>query len=315
MKNRVLIVGPWVSGHIQNWLGDNQDYDYLIVTCHKSNDHEQKRNVKQVFFINQIISFFLFPFILMYYYLRFRPDLIHVHFLSSYGILSSFLPGSKILSLWGTDINGKMTSRKLFRFIGCMAMKRYNVINSPAQHMTNKISSWGVDIDKVRTFQYGIDTSRLDGMLRRCSRQNDINPHKIVVASIRNWDSLYQIEKLLDIWSNLDEKRFTLKLFGKSNDPKIDNRIRTHAERFSNIEVVGFVTQEQFYSSLLDCNIFLSLPTMDGTPLSVIECIYLGLAPVVTDLEFYNTDMKVNESLKVNVDFDSEEIEKCIESA
>ncbi|WP_340481003.1 glycosyltransferase [Vibrio anguillarum] len=315
MKKKVLIVGPWVSGHIQNWLGNNEDYDYLIVTCHRFDTLDEKRNIKQVFVINQLISFILFPFVLFYHYLNFRPNLTHVHFLSSYGILSSFLPGVKLLSLWGTDINGKVTHNKFFRFVGCLAMKRYKVINSPAQHMTNKISSWGVSRNKIRTFQYGIDTGRLDGVVNRHSIKYNYNTQKIVVASIRNWDSLYQIETLIESWRGFDKNKFTLKLFGKSSNPKVDRRIRTLCESISNIEVVGFVTQEQFYNNLLDCNVFVSLPTMDGTPLSVIECTYLGLAPVVTSLDFYSTDMVFDDSLKIKVSFDSEELKNCIESS
>ncbi|GEK15065.1 glycosyltransferase [Aliivibrio fischeri] len=315
MKKKVLIVGPWVSGHIQNWLGDNDDYDYLIVTCHQFNSLEEKINIKQVYIINQLISFALFPFVLFYHYLKYRPNLIHVHFLSSYGILSSFLPGVKLLSLWGTDINGRMTNNKLFRFIGCMAMKNYEIINSPAQHMTDKISSWGVNRKKIRTFQYGIDTDRLDSIIISHNYKYRGNSTKFVVASIRNWDLLYQIEKLINSWKHLDKNQFTLKLFGKSNDPKIDNKIRALCENFDNIEVIGFVTQEQFYNNLLDCNAFVSLPTMDGTPLSVIECTYLGLAPVVTNLDFYSTDMILDDSFKIKVNFNTEELKECLQSS
>ncbi|MGV2837746.1 glycosyltransferase [Vibrio cyclitrophicus] len=315
MKKKVLIVGPWVSGHIQNWLGNNEDYDYLIVTCHQFDNLDEKRNVKQVFIINQLVSFIVFPFALLYYYLKFRPNLIHVHFLSSYGILSSFLPGVKLLSLWGTDINGKVTHHKMFRFIGCLAMKRYKLINSPAQHMTDKISSWGISRNKIRTFQYGIDIGRLDGVINHHSKKHNYNSGKIVVASIRNWDTLYQIDKLIDSWKELDKDKFVLKLFGKSSNSKVESRIHTLCENFSNIEVIGFVTQEQFYNKLLECNAFVSLPTMDGTPLSVIECTYLGLAPVVTSLDFYSTDMVFDDSFKIKVNFDSEELKNCIESS
>ncbi|MCV5927571.1 hypothetical protein OFO11_37310, partial [Escherichia coli] len=83
----------------------------------------------------------------------------------SYGILSSFLPGKKILSLWGTDINGKATKNKLFRRVACRAMRKYTIINSPALHMTKKINSWGVEQNKIKTFQYGIDTNKLDRVL------------------------------------------------------------------------------------------------------------------------------------------------------
>ncbi|EKP4442249.1 glycosyltransferase, partial [Vibrio alginolyticus] len=302
--------GPWVSGHIQNWLKNNKKFDCLVLTCHDYGGVKTgKYNVKSCFLFNRWISFLIFPFFLAYYYAIYRPHLVHVHFLSSYGILSSFLPGKKILSLWGTDINGKVTKNKFFRRAACSAMRKYTIINSPALHMTKKINSWGVEQNKIKTFQYGIDTNKLDKIL---DKKVIVNKDVITVASIRNWDSLYQIEQLLNIWEKFECEKFQLKLFGKSHNLEIEKRITNICSKMDNVEIVGFVSQDEFYSSLLSCDVFVSLPVMDGTPLSVIESIYLGLSPVVTDLPFYTTDFKLENQYIVPAKFSYESLHKSI---
>ncbi|MDG2898628.1 hypothetical protein P7M61_29840, partial [Vibrio parahaemolyticus] len=60
-NNKVLIVGPWVSGHIQNWLKNNKNFDCLILTCHDYGGVKtDEYNVKSCFLFNRWISFLIF---------------------------------------------------------------------------------------------------------------------------------------------------------------------------------------------------------------------------------------------------------------
>lgn len=117
MKNRnnVLVIGPWVSGHIQQWIGNDSSYNYTVVTCHKDKN-KKPTMVHNLFFINRLISFSILPFALIYYYFLVKPKIIHVHYLSSYGLISSFLPGKKLF------LFGEVISIKLLMQILCLGL-------------------------------------------------------------------------------------------------------------------------------------------------------------------------------------------------
>lgn len=285
MKKKILLVGPWVSGHIKNWLGNNEhpDFEYRILTCHPYKS-DLGYSVKSGFVINQFTSFILFPLFLLYELLIFRPDLTHVHFGSSYGLLSSWIPGKKILSLWGTDVNGKMSKYRFFFKICRACYNRYDVINSPAQHITTKLINGGIKKSKIVTFQYGIDINKLEFYRKKFPKKSNLS-NKVVFSSIRNWDELYQVKELIEIWDEVTPDNYILNIFGRSISGNIEKEIKDLIRNSCRkVRLMGFLDQEQFYRNLCDSDAFISIPTMDGLPLSVLECMCLNLYPIVSDI-------------------------------
>lgn len=308
-RNKILVIGPWVSGHIQQWIGNDANYDYTIITSHKDKN-KNPPNVHNLFFINRIISFSILPFILVYYYLLIRPSITHVHYLSSYGLISSFLPGKKIISIWGSDFNkianANAISRTIYRYVLC----RYNIINSPGIHITKKLLELGINKERIITLQYGVNFKKLNNY-SVLSQKNK----KYVVASIRNWDDVYQIKKLVTSWNKISPKKAELWLFGKSNNERTEKEIINLAKNNSSIKILGFLPHEELYHKLSCANAFISIPKMDGTPLSVLECCYLKLTPIVTDLPFYDSSIKVPQGCLLPLNFTTDELEIAVLTA
>lgn len=312
MKKKVLIIGPWVSGHIQQWLGDDSSFDYLIVTCHKIKPSQKQNNVKCYFIFNMLISFIIFPFFLVYNYLKFKPEIVHVHFLSSYGLLSCFLPRKKIISIWGSDFNAKAKKNKVLKKIYLFILSKYNIINSPGKHITDDLISYNISPSKIITLQYGIDMDKID-LIKKTNTKNRVD-NKIVFASIRNWDNVYQIEKLITTWKKLNTSQYELWLFGKSNNIKCENNILSIAKNIDNIKIIGFLPHNELYSKLLAVDAFISIPKMDGTPLSVLECCYLELLPVVTDIPFYRENILTINKKYLSKNFSKTELSLILEA-
>lgn len=220
----------------------------------------------------------------MYELILFRPDLTHVHFGSSYGLLSSWLPGKKILSLWGTDVNGKMSQSQAFFQICRACYNRYDVINSPAHHITKKLISGGIEKRKILTFQYGIDINKLEKFRNKFPRKIG-SSDKVVFSSIRNWDELYQVRELIEVWDEITPDNYILNIYGRSTSKSVTQDIQELIVNSTNkVRLMGFLDQEQFYRSLCDSDGFISIPTMDGLPLSVLECMCLNLYPILSDI-------------------------------
>ncbi|MGI2148265.1 glycosyltransferase [Shewanella baltica] len=278
MKKKILVIGPLSSGHIQNWLGHYEESNVRIITCHKFRG-DCNYDFRCSFFINQFISFLIFPFYLFYQFLFFRPNIVHVHFLSSYGLLCSFLPAKKIISIWGTDFNGRMSKNRFSNMLYCFILKRYDIINAPSIYITDKLVSYGFDPKSILTLQYGVDIDFLSSFI------SEKKHGEIIFSSIRNWDSLYQIEELIKVWEDIALPNYKLRIFGKSNNPIVVKKISQLVENSSaNIELVGFLKGSQFYKLLSESRAFVSIPIMDGIPLSVLECMALNLVPILSDI-------------------------------
>ncbi|TWX54047.1 glycosyltransferase [Colwellia hornerae] len=286
MKNRVLVIGPWSSGHIQKWLGNCNEFDVRILTCHKFLT-KSGYDVRGGFLINSFLSFFIFPLFLIYHTLRFKPDILHVHYSASYGFLSFFMPIKKIVSIWGTDFN-RSIERRYFKHLYIFMLRRFTIINSPSENITRKLICLGIKKENILTLQYGID---LDFLSKYQEKKNN----NIIISSIRNWDDLYQIEELITLWDDISPSGIKLRIFGKTNDKIKENKIKNLIiNSKSDIELIGFLSGELFYSKLSESVAFISVPLIDGMPLSVMECLFLKLFPIISDIPA-NKELILNE--------------------
>ncbi|MEY0008293.1 glycosyltransferase [Providencia rettgeri] len=308
MKKKILIIGPWISGHIQQWLGDDTSYDYLILTCHKIKPSQKENNLKCYFLFSQIISFIFFPFFLLLNYIKFKPDIIHVHFLSSYGLLSSFLPQKKIISIWGSDFNAKAKKNMILRMIYTFILKRYDVINSPGYHITKDLISFSIPDSKILTLQYGIDLTKIEKYALTKIKKTE----KVIFSSIRNWDSIYQIDKLITIWNKLRLPNSELWIFGKTENKNREVMIKKLIDKGYNIKLLGFLSHDELYKKLSSTDAFISIPKMDGTPLSVIECCYLELLPIVTTPPFYQDNIYTALDCSIPINFNEDHLSKAL---
>lgn len=287
---KIFLVAPLSSGHLQKWLLPfSNDYEFVFFTLHPQELPKEFKNCK-VFKFPRLTGTKL-DFVLSIPYLQFaimksKPSLIYASFLSSYGLIAalSFSKCSKILSTWGTDVNGKPQESYLFSLIIKMLINRFDWINAPADHIKNKLVLLGAQTDKIDVFQYGIDFS-----MYKLKENNNVDTVKFL--SIRNWDSLYNIKNIIMAYSRFCQNRLAkteLNILGKGNAKQrneILSLISNLDFKFGKVNVVGFVNKSELVEHLFRNDIVVSVPSMDGTPLSLLESMYVGLIPVVSKID------------------------------
>ena len=283
---KIMVIGPMSSGHIQRWITPLiSKYNFEIVTLHNSIDIPEGVKVRSLLkvFNNRLDFFVNIPY-LLYLFLKIRPDLIHVHFLSSYGIMASFLPRSvkKILSIWGTDLNGKPTKNKIMRFLACTALSKYDIINVPANHMKDKLNRiFGFNTEEnIVVFQYGVELSKLP------QRTLIIDNPIIKIASVRNWDELYHISDFISAFSRIENENLRLFVYGKGSK-QAESKVHALISNLndSRITIMGFVKRNEMLEQLAKMDIVVSIPDKDGAPLSLMESMYIGLYPLVSTID------------------------------
>lgn len=311
-KVKVLVIGPWISGHIQNWLGNDSEFDIRGVTFHPKPIANNLYTIKSCFFINRFFSMLLFPFFLILNFVYYKPNVIHVHFLSSYGLLSLFLPGKKIVSIWGSDFNKSMMKNNFRKKLYTFVLNHYDVVNSPSLNISKEIIKCGVNKSKTLTLQYGVDAKNLSLINRK--HDGDIFEKKII-SSIRNWDDLYQVKELIKAWEEISPTDYKLRIFGKSSNADVIKSINNIVSNCSSdIEIVGFIQGDEFYQLLKESTAFISIPIMDGTPLSVLECMALKLIPIVSNIPANKEWVVTSDSMYLDVPIDKKQLSSAIDN-
>lgn len=308
---RLLIIGPWSSGHIQRWIGNiGPEFKIKVITLHgDAPDVDQVEVIRLPAITNTRLDFLLYINKVRRIAKEFSPDLIHAHFLSSYGILASFLKGyRKILSIWGTDVNGKINTNPILKKMVGYSLGEYDIINVPAIHLADKIKSIRyIDNDKIHIFQYGVETDKLPV-------KTDVANDTINICSIRNWAPLYHVDdilhgykKFITQFKNIDVK---LHLYGGGtlNDEVRISKLIEKLE-FSNEEFnfVGRVDRERLMSDLSIMDIAISIPDKDGTPLSLFEVLSIGVYPVLSRIDANIEWLDEEHAVYIN-SYDSDEI-------
>jgi glycosyltransferase involved in cell wall biosynthesis len=209
------------------------------------------------------------------------------HFLSSYGLLSLLIPAKNLtLNTWGSDVNLLYKSNNKFKkWLVKLALKRFVWINAPALHMKEKLISLGAPAENIHVYQYGVNYSKLNGMIKNKNKN-------ITIISNRNWQTLYCIDTIVlgfvqwQLTSNIIAE---LHIYGGGSlaDTKRIAQLVDDAPPVisSRILVKGIFDKNTMLENMSSANLFVSIPIRDGTPLSLLEAMVLGLYPVVSDID------------------------------
>lgn len=285
-KPVLAVIGPVEGDHLNRWVRPFvEPYDVHVFTLHDFADHvpgvsyhalPRPTGTRLDFFINlprlrrQLI--------------KLQPKLIHTHYLSSYGVMAAIAAPSeipKVLTVWGTDVN-KGLRTPLIRNLCLRALPTYQAVNCPSRALEQNLVREGVPIGRIHVFQYGVRTD----ILPQKKPKSPDRPWRLV--SFRDWAPLYRIETILKLFSEFSavHQDVELHLMGRAHGDekaKIESLVAASA-RPDLIHIHGFVTRERQLEILSDMDFMISIPIMDGMPLSLLESCYIGHIPMLSSI-------------------------------
>lgn len=211
-----------------------------------------------------------------------KPDLLNAHFLSSYGVLGSLvrpLNCPYVISLHGSDVL-HIANRSLLHATGAkLALRRADLITSPAQHMTDRLDAF-VGADKpILTAQYGVDTT--------CFHPPPVAARRSpICVSTRAMDPIYNVETTLLAARTLEEIGSPLQLH-LANEGPLYSELRRRAADLglqSRVRFLGRIGQDEIAAALRSAAVYVSTSLSDGASLSLLEAMACGSFPVVSDI-------------------------------
>lgn len=273
---KVLILSDQLSPHTQKWISSIKTYgDAEVCLIDTSLFHGTKKPALK-------IARYLFLYLkALYFYFYLRPDIIHGHYVSSYGLIATLLPSRKIiLSAWGSDILNNQTRNSLSQKLLTFSLNRSKFTFADSEDLIIQCRKISPSDGRYKLINWGIDLSKF-----KISSQDF---QEIRFISIRNFEPIYNIPLIIDsfnkLCSNFGEQKFSLEIFGRGSlESEIKNLI-SQSPYQSCIKLRGFVPLETVYESLSHSNCMITVPVTDGTASSLLEAMACGLFIIGSDL-------------------------------
>jgi glycosyltransferase involved in cell wall biosynthesis len=221
---------------------------------------------------------------------RIKPDIVHVHWAHFASYVGAGWKGPVVVTAWGSDIyrSGNFSDHDWKRLVA--KLRAAAAVTCDSNDQANAIRALTGRTDGVSVIQWGIDTEVFrPGSPSAPFAEVPSEPDRPVVLSIRNFVPLYNLETIVDAFALvLQEVPRAFLLMKKYNsEAGYVDAIRARIERLGIGHATGIVEQvpyERMPDMYRTAAVTVSVPTSDGTPMSLLEAMACGSVPIFSDL-------------------------------
>ena len=279
-KKLILIGSSSGAVHLKNYYDLIKDFfdDILIIT----NSEIDFCNFKVIDFgFRNPISIIKSIKTLNQIYKDYQPSVIHVHQANSYGFISIKANKDKfplVLTTWGSDVLLLPNKNFLFKKMVSYNLRNSDYITADASFMREAIHKI-VANKKVEIINFGIDFDDVELI----EKEN-------IIYSNRLHNDLYNIDDIIIGFSKFVKSHPDWKLIVGANGKNTDS-LKVLAESIlpsGAYEFIGFVNQAENKRQYLRAKVWVSIPSSDGTAISLLEAMGYGCIPVLSDLPANN---------------------------
>ncbi|GIX23099.1 MULTISPECIES: glycosyltransferase [Caldimonas] len=209
-----------------------------------------------------------------------QPDLVHGHYLTSYGFWAASLGRHPlVLSAWGSDVLVSPRHSRLVRALTGWTLRRADLVTADSRDMLEAIAAYRPRA-ALHQVLWGVDTTKFVAVHKTAT------PLRLV--SLRNWEPNYRIDLVLHAAAQLRERRpglsFELHLCGGG---PLEAELRAQAQALGVDGVVrwhGRVDEDRLAEIVRNAHLAVSVPESDATSVALLEAMAAGLAVIVSDL-------------------------------
>ncbi|MFC1475987.1 glycosyltransferase [Candidatus Zixiibacteriota bacterium] len=213
---------------------------------------------------------------------KFQPQIINALFIPNYGwagALSGFAP--LVISAWGSDVLISPRKSWLHRRRVSWAMSKADLLFSDARVITERMIELGADRQRIITVPLGIDPALLARQLDKSSADD-----RCTIITNRKFEPLYHNDTFVEAAVQLAQANTSMKfvLIGEGRTrAELEERVQRAGLR-ETIMFRPFLAAKDLYDELAAGDIYVSCSASDGTSVSLLESLALGLYPLVTDI-------------------------------
>lgn len=218
-----------------------------------------------------------------------QPDLLNTHFLTGYGYwgdFSGFRPN--VLSVWGDDVYVTPHENPLKLHLASRALRHADAVTGDSQDILHACARLGADPARCFEVLWGVDFSVFHPDRRPDLRQRlGIEQDAPVLFSPRSFTQpYYNLDIIIEACRRVREVRpRTHVIFsGYEGDQTPFVEAARAAGLTGNTHFVGRIPHEEFADYLVASDVFISVPSVDATAVSLLEAMSCRTAIVVSSL-------------------------------
>jgi glycosyltransferase involved in cell wall biosynthesis len=213
------------------------------------------------------------------------PDVLHAHFVVEhgfYGALAGYHP--YVVTAWGSDVLVEPERDVITKLIARWTMRRANLLTSNNRYMAERMIALGALRRKVEMITLGADREFLDAHDASVNVRAAHATRAPCIISTRAHEPLYNIGEIIDAYGRASRTHGDARLLiahGGSQTVALQRRALDAGGR---IEFAGVLDRAAFRDALTGAEVFVSMPSSDGTSVALLQAMAAGCFPIVSDL-------------------------------
>ena len=217
------------------------------------------------------------------------PDVLHAHYLVEHGLYATsanFRP--YIVSAWGSDVLVDAATSALDRAIARFVLRRASLATANNRHMIREmVQKLGAAPADVQHIVLGVSRDYIAAAERavdEAASQDDETP---TIISSRSLDSpLYNVDTIIRSMVHVHDRTPDARLV-VAGEGRLRPKLEALAESLGLRDAVHFagqLSQEALQRAFIDADVFVSVPSSDGTSVALLQTMAAGVFPIVSDL-------------------------------
>jgi glycosyltransferase involved in cell wall biosynthesis len=226
---------------------------------------------------------------------EFKPDILHAHYASSYGLLgalSGFHP--YIISVWGSDVYDFPQKNLLMRYLLKFSLNKADQILSTSNIMAKETLKYTSKDIKITPF--GVNTN----LFRKVDTQQDSN--LFLIGNVKTLSYKYGIDILIKAFAlikrNNPERNIKLEIIGGGPDRDLLIKLSEDLGLKESVEFVGIVENSilpQYYNRF-SVAVYLSILNSESFGVAAVEAMACECPVVVSDADGFTEVVRDGET-------------------
>jgi len=299
---KILLLAPAGGYHMDKWvygLSSFQEIEIKIVSLQKTNPtvYSELSNVSCIDFNFDAAfvatwqgKFRKLKYLTVVSKLKriikeYNPDIIHSHYLSSYGLIGA-LAGSKpyMVSVWGSDIYDFPKISILHKWLIKYTLNKADAILSTSNCMAKEINKYTNKTIKITPF--GVDINKFKPIITTNKPEN-----LFIIGTVKSLHPKYGIDTLINAFNiltgKLPEMNIELHIAGQGVSEAELKALVNSLKLFHKIKFLGYVDNNKVPDLINTFDIFAALSKLDSESFGVaaVEAMACEVPVVVSDVD------------------------------
>lgn len=208
--------------------------------------------------------------------LQLKPDVIHIHQVNRAAYFVSRIAQKLnirvVTTAWGSDVLLIPKQNAFFKFLVTQTLKNSAIVTADSEDMVQAMKALHPQ-GNFKLLQYGIDP------IKATEKEK-------IVYSNRLHEPLYSIEKVIEYFNEFSAQYpdWKLVIAGTGSQTEQLKSLVNSSEIAEKTSFVGWQKKPENSAWYAKSSIYISIPSSDGTSVSVLEAMSAGCIPVVADL-------------------------------